>query len=80
MDTRSQPRCSGRGEKEFSGNPLLVNMIHDEFVLEVDDEAAESDAELLEEIMKEGMRETFGNDIPVSVDVSVSERWEKGGD
>jgi DNA polymerase I len=66
--------------EEFSGNPLLVNMIHDEFVLEVDDEAAESDAELLEEIMKEGMRETFGNDIPVSVDVSVSERWEKGGD
>jgi DNA polymerase-1 len=64
-------------QDEFSGNPLLVNMVHDEFVLEVDEEAAESDAILLEEIMKEGMREVFGDDLPVGVDVTISEKWEK---
>jgi DNA polymerase I len=64
--------------EEFEGNPLLVNMIHDEFVLEVAAESATDEAEFLEEIMKEGMREAFGADIPVSVDVNVSERWEKG--
>jgi len=65
-------------QEEFGGNLLLVNMIHDEFVLEVDEKPAEKDAKLLEDIMKEGMQVAFGNDIPVSVDVNVSERWEKG--
>src|SRR5215203_972058 len=29
---------------EFAGNPLLVNMVHDEFIIEVDEGAAEADA------------------------------------
>jgi DNA polymerase I-like protein with 3'-5' exonuclease and polymerase domains len=49
-------------------------MIHDEFVLEVDADTAESDAKLLETLMLEGMREVLG-DAPVSVDVKVADNW-----
>jgi DNA polymerase-1 len=63
---------------EFAGIPMLVNMIHDEFVLEVDAEAAEADAELLEESMKEGMRAAIGECVPVGVDVHIGDSWEKG--
>ena len=45
--------------EEFAGNPLLVNMVHDEFVLEVDDGANE-DLELMNSIMIEGMLEALG--------------------
>jgi len=62
---------------EFSGNPKLVNMIHDEHVLEVDEEAAEADEKLLAEIMVEGMRIAFGEDIPARADTKISGRWEK---
>ena len=60
---------------EFKGNPLLVNMIHDELVVEVDAAAAETDAALLEAIMLEGMREALGADAPVKVDVNVCSSW-----
>jgi len=61
---------------EFTGAPLLVNMVHDELILEVDASTAEAGARLLERIMLEGIRATIG-DAPVKVDVKVSERWEK---
>jgi len=64
-------------QDEFSGNPLLVNMIHDEFVVEVDTATAEVDAALLDRIMVEGMREAIGEDAPVRVDVGISEIWTK---
>jgi len=64
--------------EEFDGNPLLVNMIHDEFVLEVDASAAETDSKLLEEIMTQGMRSAIGEDAPVRADVNIVDRWEKG--
>jgi DNA polymerase-1 len=63
---------------EFAGNPLLVNMIHDEFVLEVDGAAADRDAELLEKIMLEGMEKALGEGIPAGVEVNVANRWTKG--
>jgi DNA polymerase-1 len=60
---------------EFKGNPLLVNMIHDELVVEVDAAAAETDTALLEAIMLEGMREALGADAPVRVDVNICSSW-----
>ena len=62
---------------EFPGNPLLVNMIHDELVIEIDEDAAGQATPLVEEIMVEGMKAAFGPDIPVSVDITVSEAWVK---
>ena len=60
---------------KFKGNPLLVNMIHDELVVEVDAAVAETDAALLEAIMLEGMRAALGADAPVRVDVNVCSSW-----
>jgi DNA polymerase I-like protein with 3'-5' exonuclease and polymerase domains len=60
---------------EFSGRPLLVNMVHDELVLEVDEDTAPTDAELLEEIMKEGMRIAIGKEIPVRADTEIKNSW-----
>lgn len=60
--------------REFAGTPYLVNMVHDELVLETDEGAAEHDAGLLEEIMLAGMRQAIG-DAPVSVEVIVADNW-----
>ena len=62
----------GRGQ--FKGNPALVNMVHDELVLEVDEGDAQHDAALLEEIMLEGTRRAVG-DAPISVDVLIARHW-----
>jgi DNA polymerase I-like protein with 3'-5' exonuclease and polymerase domains len=56
----------------------MVNMVHDELVIEIDQEAAGQAAPLVEEIMVEGMKDAFGPDIPVSVDMKVSGVWVKG--
>ena len=60
---------------KFKGNPLLVNMIHDELLVEVDAAAAETDAAFLEAIMLEGMSEALGSDAPVRVDVNACSSW-----
>jgi DNA polymerase-1 len=60
----------------FAGNPLIVNMVHDEYVLEVDAASAATDARLLEELMVSGMKEAIG-DAPVKVDVTIADRWMK---
>jgi hypothetical protein len=62
--------------EEFAGNPLLVNMVHDEFVLEVDDGAHE-DMELMNSIMIEGMLEALGPGAPISAEVKNAYKWEK---
>ena len=62
--------------EEFAGNPLLVNMVHDEFVLEVDDGANE-DVELMNSIMIEGMLEALGPSAPISAGVKSVYRWKK---
>ena len=62
---------------EFSGRPLLMNMIHDELVVEVDEESAEVDAALLDRIMVEGMQQAIGKDAPVGVDVEIADTWTK---
>src|SRR5215204_5935161 len=58
--------------EEFAGNPLLVNMVHDEFVLEVDD-AANEDAELMNSMMLEAL----GPRAPISAGVKSVYRWKK---
>ena len=60
---------------KFKGNPLLVNMIHDELLVEVDAAAAETDAAFLEAIMLEGMSEALGAGAPVRVDVNACSSW-----
>ena len=55
-------------------NWLLVNVVHDEIVLEVPEKEADSAAEVLEESMIEGMRRLI-QDVPVIVDVKSSEHW-----
>jgi DNA polymerase I-like protein with 3'-5' exonuclease and polymerase domains len=62
--------------QEFAGNPLLVNMVHDEFVLEVDDGANEN-IELMSSIMIEGMLEALGPGAPISAEVKSAYKWEK---
>jgi len=53
---------------------LLVNVIHDEIVLEVPEEAANSAAKVLEESMIEGMVRLIPN-VPILVDVKISDFW-----
>jgi DNA polymerase I-like protein with 3'-5' exonuclease and polymerase domains len=62
---------------EFPGNPLLVNMVHDEFVQEIDQDAALEGARLLEQIMVEGMKDVLGKDAPVAAKVVTADHWIK---
>lgn len=62
---------------EFPGNPLLVNMVHDEFVMEIAHDAALEGARLLEQTMVEGMKEVLGKDAPVAAKVVTANHWSK---
>ena len=53
---------------------LLVNVIHDEIVLEVPSAEAAKAEKILKESMIEGMRRLI-KDVPVIVDVRTSEHW-----
>lgn len=61
---------------EFTGNPLLVNMVHDEFILEVD-LGADEDITLMRSIMVEGMLKALGPGAPISAGVARADRWKK---
>jgi DNA polymerase I-like protein with 3'-5' exonuclease and polymerase domains len=63
--------------EEFKGNPLLVNMVHDELVQETDEGAAEHDARLQKQIMVEGMKSVLGADAPIDVSITISDHWTK---
>ena len=61
------------------GSPKVVNLVHDEVVVEVDAEHVEAGRSWLRFAMIDGMREVLGLDTPVSVDVTVADNWgEKG--
>ena len=53
-------------------------MVHDEFVQEIDQDAAPEGARLLEQIMVEGMKDVLGKDAPVAVKVVTANHWAKG--
>ena len=54
----------------------LVNIIHDEIIVEVDTGEAETMAKKLEKAMCDAGEE-FIKKVPVKVDVKISEEWSK---
>jgi DNA polymerase-1 len=61
--------------REWSGDPRIVNLVHDEIVVEVDSENVEAAKGWLERCMLDGMAEVLGPEAPVSVEISVAENW-----
>jgi DNA polymerase I len=62
---------------ECPGSPKMVNLIHDEVVVEADEEHVEAGRAWLERCMIDGMAEVAGAEVPASVDILVADRWEK---
>lgn len=54
----------------------IVNVIHDEVLLEVDKSEAEEAKDILETCMKKGMEKIL-KVVPVVVDIKISNKWEK---
>jgi DNA polymerase I-like protein with 3'-5' exonuclease and polymerase domains len=61
--------------RDCPGKPKVVNLIHDEVVVEIDAEDVEAGKGWLERCMLDGMAEVLGPNAPVSVEVSVSDNW-----
>jgi DNA polymerase I-like protein with 3'-5' exonuclease and polymerase domains len=59
------------------GTPKVVNLVHDEIIVEMDEEHVEAGKVWLERCMVDGMAEVAGPAVPASVEISVTERWEK---
>jgi DNA polymerase I len=57
------------------GNPKVVNLVHDEIVVEIDANNAEAGKWWVECCMLDGMTEVLGPDAPVSVQIAVSDNW-----
>ena len=55
---------------------MLVNIVHDEIIVETDASEAEDTARKLEDSMLKAGRE-FLKDVPVKVDLSISDEWSK---
>jgi DNA polymerase I len=66
--------------RECPGDPKVVNLVHDEIVVELDEEHAEAGKAWLERCMIDGMAKVVGSDVPVSVEIAVGDDWsDKGG-
>ncbi|MDP9480432.1 MAG: DNA polymerase, partial [Actinomycetota bacterium] len=61
--------------RERPGDPKVVNLVHDEIVMEIDEEHAEAGKAWLESCMVDGMREVVGRGVPVSVEMKVADNW-----
>jgi DNA polymerase I-like protein with 3'-5' exonuclease and polymerase domains len=61
--------------RDCPGDPKVVNLVHDEVVVEIDGNKAEEGKGWLERCMLDGMAEVLGPDAPVSVEVSVPDNW-----
>ena len=61
--------------KDCPGDPKVVNLVHDEVVVEIDAEYADAGKAWLERCMLDGMAEVLSPDAPVSVEVSVADCW-----
>lgn len=64
---------------ECPGNPKVVNLVHDEIVLEIDEEHAEAGKAWLERCMVDGMCEMACFDVPVSVEIAIGDSWADKG-
>jgi DNA polymerase I len=63
--------------RECSGDPKVVNLVHDEIVVEIDEEHVEAGKIWLERCMIDGMAEVAGPAVPVAAEICVNDRWEK---
>jgi DNA polymerase I-like protein with 3'-5' exonuclease and polymerase domains len=61
--------------RDCPGNPKVVNLVHDEVVVEIDADKAGVGKGWLERCMLEGMAEVLGPDAPILVEISVSDDW-----
>jgi DNA polymerase I len=61
--------------RECPGDPKLVNLVHDEVILEIDEEHAKVGKGWLERCMLEGMAEVAGADVPASVEIEIAGSW-----
>jgi DNA polymerase-1 len=60
---------------ECPGTPKIVNLVHDEIVVEIDEEHAVAGMAWLERCMRDGMAEVIGSEAPDSVEISVADNW-----
>jgi DNA polymerase-1 len=61
---------------ECPGNPLLVGMVHDEIILEVDEDHCEEATGWLMRCMSEAVKEVTGDpETPVVVEIETRESW-----
>ena len=63
--------------RECSAAPKVVNLVHDEIVVEIDEEYVEAGKIWLERCMIDGMAQVAGPAVPVAAEICVSDRWEK---
>lgn len=63
-------------ELERRPNWKIVNVIHDEVLLEIDKSEAEEAKDILETCMEKGMEKIL-KIVPVVVDIKISNKWEK---
>ena len=64
-----------RAVQNAKGHPVLVNMVHDEILVEVDADAAEDVRQLLVESMLGAGADLFPS-VPMAVDARISDAWE----
>ena len=62
--------------QECPGDPKVVNLVHDEIVVEIDEEYAKAGRAWLERCMIGGMAEVAGPDVPASVEIVVADAWD----
>jgi DNA polymerase I len=62
--------------RECPGDPKVVNLVHDEIVVEIGEEHAEAGRAWLERCMIDGMAEVAGPDVPVSVEIVIADSWD----
>jgi DNA polymerase-1 len=62
--------------QECPGDPKVVNLVHDEIVVEIDEEHAEAGRAWLEQCMIDGIAEVADPDVPVSVEIVVADAWD----
>jgi DNA polymerase I len=63
--------------RECPGDPKVVNLVHDEIIVEIDEEHVEAGKIWLERCMIDGMAQVAGPAVPVAAEICVSDRWEK---
>jgi DNA polymerase-1 len=62
--------------RECPGAPKVVNLVHDEILVEIGEEHAEAGRAWLERCMIDGMAEVAGPDVPVSVEIVIADSWD----